>query len=426
MLALGGCQILGVKEQKAVLEKLPLIEGSVDLEAPGDGPIVVVLARRKDFTGVCNDDFDVVDHFVLTQPGQFVFGMAPGSYLVGAWHDSSRDLNVDPDEPVLRLCGSREYQLVRGEMISDIRLLIPAEPLGGAESFSILALEKQYQDRNQELVTFRQLIVYGDVVPLSDDRFDPANGSKGLWRPADFLVDVRPGVYMLQEFDAARIPVLFVHGISGHPREFEYLIDQLVQDRFQPWVFFYPSGLNLTGLASALVSILREMRIEHGFDELVVVAHSMGGLVSRSFLLQQAELSPNRYIPLFVSISSPFGGMASAQSGADGPVELPDSITDIATESLFLANLFYLDPEVREAVRPLPEGLSHHMIFGFQRNSRRLGESSDKTVVVASQLRPEAQLQASSIYGVDADHTGILRAPATAARLNALLGERHD
>jgi pimeloyl-ACP methyl ester carboxylesterase len=313
-------------------------------------------------------------------------------------------------------------------MIPGIRLVIPADSLfGGFSALSIIELEKVQQKRDQELVTFRQLLVYGDVVPLSDSRFDSENANKGLWEPADFLMELlRPGVYFTEEYDPKRTPVLFVHGIGGSPREFEYLVDQMDRDSFQPWFFYYPSGLELEGLAAQLVATLTELRLRHRFDELVVVAHSMGGLVSRSFLLQQEAASPHRYIPLFVSISSPFGGMASAQSAENSPVMLPDSILDIATGSIFLANLFYLDSETRQHLRPLPEGVVHHMIFGFRRQSSRLGESSDKTVTVASQLRPEAQAQASSIFGIDADHTGILRAPETAAHLNGLLAETID
>jgi pimeloyl-ACP methyl ester carboxylesterase len=422
-----GCVVFGVKKQQKRLAKVPRIMGTIQVEPPSDGPLVVVLGRRRGESEVCQEDLELVDHFARERPGPFVFGVKPGTYLIGAFHDKSADLHYDPDEPVLRLCGGIEVQLDVGETESGIDLVIPADNLieGGAR-IDILGLVEARTAREQDVVTFHQLLVYGEVVPLSDACFDPANGRKGLWKSSDFIVDVRPGIYFIEDYVAEKIPVLFVHGVGGSPREFEYLSEHMDRETFQTWFFFYPSGLPLERIAASLVQMVVELRLRHRFSELIVVAHSMGGLVSRSFLLQHAEAAVDLYIPLFVSISSPFGGMASAEKGVGrSPITLPASFTDVATNSEFLANLFYLDPETREEPRPLPEGVGHHMLFGFQRKSASLGESSDKVVSVASQLAPEAQKQAASIFGIDADHTAILRAPETSERLNAILAEAH-
>jgi hypothetical protein len=56
----------------------------------------------------------------------------------------------------------------------------------------------------------------------------------------------RPGpgarIQVLEPYDTSRIPVLFIHGIGGTPRDFRAVIDALDRTRFQAWVFSYPPG----------------------------------------------------------------------------------------------------------------------------------------------------------------------------------------
>ncbi len=69
----------------------------------------------------------------------------------------------------------------------------------------------------------------------------------------------------------------------------ESLIGQLGQSRFQPWIVSYPSGLRLSWLARGVFQFLEVLHRQYGFDELHVVAHSMGGLVSRGSVNLCAE-----------------------------------------------------------------------------------------------------------------------------------------
>ena len=47
-------------------------------------------------------------------------------------------------------------------------------------------------------------------------------------------------------------------------------------------------------------------------------------------------------------------------------------------------------------------------------------------MLVASELRPEAQQEALSLRGYDADHNGILSSPAVAGHVNEILATVHD
>ena len=65
------------------------------------------------------------------------------------------------------------------------------------------------------------------------------------------------------------------------------------------------------------------------------------------------------------------------------------------------------------AWRPLPKAVTHYLLFGFKGS-----DSSDGTVSLTSQLRQEAQDDASAVRGFDATHMGIVKIPEVSELLN--------
>ena len=122
----------------------------------------------------------------------------------------------------------------------------------------IAALQKRTLEGQAER-TLGQLTVTGDVISLADARFTQQNAESGLWRPFDFVQNSWAGIYFLEPYDAKKVPVLFVHGINGTPASFDYLIEHLDSTRFQPWVYYYPSGLHLAGIANHLDDTLAKL-----------------------------------------------------------------------------------------------------------------------------------------------------------------------
>jgi hypothetical protein len=98
----------------------------------------------------------------------------------------------------------------------------------------------------------------------------------------------------------------------------------------------------------------------------------------------------------------------------------------MAPDSPYLRSLFYEDPGTKRVRRKLPAGTEHDLLFGFKRDSSSFGESSDETIVLSSQLRPEAQDDAAAVFGFDATHTGILADPAVSGLVNRLLARGAD
>jgi pimeloyl-ACP methyl ester carboxylesterase len=216
--------------------------------------------------------------------------------------------------------------------------------------------------------------------------------------------------------------VLFVHGIGGHPQSFSALFQTLDRKRFQPWFYFYPSGFALDGISAHLATILERLQVKHGFDELAIVAHSMGGLVSRDAIFKYGEETRRDDIELFISISTPWGGDVKAAGAEGAPIELPLSFQDMSPASDFLSQVFYEDDE-REIERHLPDHVEYHMIFGYRMKGSK-AVANDGRVSVASQALLQVQEEAQTIRALDYGHVDILQSPELTERLGLLLEQR--
>jgi pimeloyl-ACP methyl ester carboxylesterase len=184
---------------------------------------------------------------------------------------------------------------------------------------------------------------------------------------------------------------------------------------------YYPSGASLSLCAEHLSQMMDKLRLRYGVKRLVVVAHSMGGLVVRGFILRYLEAAPQSAIPLFVTLATPWGGHQSAARGVRYAPAVVRSWYDMAPDSRYLREIFYQDPDTLQRQRTFPRSLAHHLLFAFSRNSASFGASDDRVVTVASQLRAEAQREASRLYGFDLTHTSMLEAPEVAHVLNEIL-----
>jgi pimeloyl-ACP methyl ester carboxylesterase len=403
---LAGCRQVVPRLHDAPAERSAWLAGSVTTEAPGNSPLIVLLSHSSD------QGTRLVDHCVLERAGDWGFAVAPGTYSVGAFQDLDRD-RTWADEPFLPGSEETRFVLADGERRDGVELVIPPEGrprhTGGASDLRALLARTPAE---QVVISLEQCMVLGDLTSLQDPRFTNDTGKMGLWRRLDFILTQRPGIWFLEPYDRERIPVLFVHGITGHPREFERIVARLDRERFQPWFCFYPSGVRLGTLGRVLAGKLAELHAEHGFERLDVVAHSMGGLVARAAILDYEQRTGRDDIRLFVTISTPFGGDARAAEGLEMPefLPMPPSFRDMASSSAFLAGLFFEDPETRRQPRRLPPHVAHHLLFGYDNGGS--GVSGDGVLTLETMLPAAVQAEARSWRAVNADHTGILRDPA--------------
>jgi pimeloyl-ACP methyl ester carboxylesterase len=435
--ALAGCTALDLLETKRAsqtAERYAYAAGRVATEVPSEHPLVVfivglecdawrelraALAARgplppdaaPELSERLANRWQLVAHVVRERPGLWYERLAPGCYAVGAFEDVNEDTRYE-DEPALRAGDpQRFFELAAGERREGIDLVIPARgrlSLDRADPLALQVRGLEVRSGDEQLfVSLDSVAVEGQVAELSDARFGPENGRLGYFDFTTFAWQVGPGIYFLEEYDPGRIPVLFVHGALGYPQEFAALIAGLDRSRYQPWVFFYPSGARLSAVSDFLSQLVTRLRLRHGFRELVVVAHSMGGLVSRSFILKQHAESRHDPVKLFVAISTPWAGVESAREGVEhSPIVVP-SWRDVAAGSGFLHDLFF-----EEGERPRPLGVPFHLLFGVR----------DRTISLSSAARWEAMRDAASRWALDYDHVEILKSREAATLLGEILG----
>jgi hypothetical protein len=271
--------------------------------------------------------------------------------------------------------------------------LLLALALGGCK---LIALEADQRRSQDEAVA---PLVLGEVTSLDDERFSEKYGQRGMWTPFDFAARAGGGVFFLEPYDPDRIPVLFVAGMGGYPREFRGLIDALDKSRYQAWVYLYPSGGRLASAARLLNDSIETLHARHRFDQLYVTAYSIGGLVSRGFIQLNTASGENRYLRLFVSISTPWQGHRAAGNGVRfSPVVIPSWI-DLQTNSDYQKAIFS---------RPLPPPLEYHLLWSRNGLDPAPERANDGVVYVTSELRPDAVLDARSVLGFRESHASML------------------
>jgi pimeloyl-ACP methyl ester carboxylesterase len=169
-----------------------------------------------------------------------------------------------------------------------------------------------------------ETLVAGLRVPLESDLTTPLAyflsksgmsnvATLGLLRPDDLvkpetLLTLRPGgqgsatgLYMVQPYEPGKIPVLMVHGLWSTPLTWLEMFNDLrsqpeLRDRYQFWFYLYPTDkpfwLSAADLRRDLIKarqVLDPRHEEPALDQMVLIGHSMGGLVSRLQTIQSGD-----------------------------------------------------------------------------------------------------------------------------------------
>jgi pimeloyl-ACP methyl ester carboxylesterase len=380
---------------------LATLQGSVEGYSPDPQPIVVALWNEDEPSrGALRFAF-------ARGRGGFRFVVpAPGRYRVMAFEDLNGDYAFQPDEPA-GICPA-PVAAEPGATVSGIVIRIETP---GAVRVPL----KVEVEPNASAGAAPELNYYsiGQVTTLDDPRFSKANAQAGLWMPIEVIRDAGMGLYFLEPYSPDKTPLLFVHGSGATPADFRFLVDRVDRSRYQPWVYFYPTGMRLDRQSRLLYRALAILHEQLGFRQLCLIAHSMGGLVSRGFLSEAVRNGFPVEVPVFVSLSAPWQGHAGAAKGVERSPAVIPAWRDMAPASPFLQELW---------ATPLPDGTAYHLLFGYSGGfSLMIDRNNDGGVSLASQLDPRAQTAARRMFGFDEDHGGILASPAVAATVNALL-----
>lgn len=336
--------------------------------------------------------------------------------------------------------------------------------------------------------------VGGLAVPLAADFTTPyaflasqAEFTKSLLRSEKSWSHL--GLFLVEPYDPDKIPVVMIHGLRSTPLAWLDLTndvrgDPVLRGAYQVWHYTYPTTVPYLYIGSLLRDSLEELQRlldpagdDRAFRSMVVVGHSLGGLVARTLVtdpgtrlwsrLMQVgpkarlagdpgDLERLRKILLFkpvaavdrvVFVATPHGGsgMAASFIGRLGSAlaSLPDDFQGFV-QRLSEANPGALRPEMERAFRkggstsirslspdhpmlrtlaslPIADGVHYHTILG-DRGSPDEPRSTDGFVPHASSSIPGAESK-RIIYGAGHD---VYAHPLAITEVKRILREHLD
>lgn len=367
----------------------------------------------------------------------------------------------------------------------------PSAPSRGAPRF-VLEL---YDSLEQPNVT-----VAGRRVPLESDLSTPLAyflnqpqfqdsqlSTQGLLDPGK--VKELQGLYMLEPYHPNKMPVVMVHGLWSSPVTWMEMFndlrsDPVIRDNYQFWFYLYPTGqpfwLSGTQMREDLAMMRRQLdpqRTHPALDQMVLVGHSMGGLVSKmqtvdsgdafwqttsehSFAELKADegvtrtlanayfFDPNPSVSRVVTIGTPHRGSQFANSTTrwlghklitlpaqmlkgrqdllasnknffrkDSPIEITTSIDSLAPDSPILPVLLTAHPG---------PWISYHNVVGREPDlgwRRWFTDDGDGVVSLAS-ARLDEMPQLRSQIVVPSDHVNVHRHPQSILEVRRVLIEQ--
>jgi pimeloyl-ACP methyl ester carboxylesterase len=128
---------------------------------------------------------------------------------------------------------------------------------------------------------------------------------RGLFAPADYAN--RRGFYLATPYDPDKIPLIFIHGLASTPSTFRDMFVQLQRDpdlwnRYQFWFYLYPTGdpwlataANFRRDLAELIEAVDPQRDDHNLHNMVLIGHSMGGLISRASISHNSKALYDAY-----------------------------------------------------------------------------------------------------------------------------------
>jgi pimeloyl-ACP methyl ester carboxylesterase len=353
------------------------IRGKVANASDHTGPVIVYRYTKKE--GV----FSLESKVLADEQGGYRFGVSPGTYYIAAFIDIDQDSVLHQDERWNFYGKPSEITVAAGQTVTLEALTITNVP-------PVLPEGTKYENR-----LMLSIANIGRVISLNDPIFNRGNHSLGMWRPLDFLDQIGGGLFFLQDYERDKIPVVLVHGVNGGPDDLKSIIDNLDRKRFQPWVLYYPSGVRLDMVSDYFVKAVTEIQNRFRVRKLIVIGHSMGGLVTRSFVKKYIERYPERLdnLLLVMTINSPMGGMPSASLGLDAPLMI-QCWRDLAPDSEFLRELHSWN---------WPKSIPYHLVFSYKSRS-----GDDGVVPLQSQIPLKLQQEAMHVNGFNNSHTGTL------------------
>ncbi len=144
----------------------------------------------------------------------------------------------------------------------------------------------------------------GAAVPLETDISTPlayVMQDMSFWKDLSLMLNpdelaAAHGLYILGDYDPDKIPVVLVHGLMSSPQTWIQMVNFLLDDskiaaNYQFLFFYYSTGQPIIYSAAQLRASLQALAQKYGsngadgkFNKMVLIGHSMGGLLSKAMI----------------------------------------------------------------------------------------------------------------------------------------------
>lgn len=378
-------------------ENSSYIQGMITNNHLSDKPYYLILYKLDE------ESEKLVDFSTHVNDGYFYFTVIPGTYRLYAIQEPSK-LSKEKRAFVFQ---SQDIIIQKETNCSSLNVEVAMSPFPqNIEKFDVLVSSSEEQSLFNK-------IVHNQITTLDNSIFNKHNATIGLWNPKRFIEEVGGGIYFLSEYDPKKIPLLFIHGMVGSPNNFDTIIHNIDQTKFQILLYYYPSGSNLNYTIDALKSKFDLLLQEYPFNKLYIIAHSMGGLVAHGFINTYKKRLD---IPLFISLATPWNGQKFAQLGGEGVGKVVPAFGNLYPGSAFQKKLY---------MTPFPNNLDYHLFFGYRgKKSLILDNSNDGVISLSSQLFEMVQKQSKKLYGYNLNHREILHDTNVILQINEILHKK--
>ncbi|MHC4525224.1 MAG: esterase/lipase family protein [Planctomycetota bacterium] len=261
---------------------------------------------------------NTVYEFILAEPSDEVWDPETFDKLIPAYEIKTKGLRnqyytTGLGAPLIGVVNDPSEELYWGELFEGKKATYPVTAMLIFEPPRMEGSKRHVKTR----VVFYNPLTLDDItindmqVPLEVDYSTPlvvqledmnpsSLGLGGMFNSDKKIAET--GLFLLEPYNPDKIPVLMVHGLKSSPLTWMEMFNDLrgqpeIRNRYQFWFFSYPTGVPVLYSSSILRQKLLEVQQEldpklsnPNFNNMVLVGHSMGGLLSRVMMQDSGNI----------------------------------------------------------------------------------------------------------------------------------------
>lgn len=154
----------------------------------------------------------------------------------------------------------------------------------------------------QPLITQNNIV----IDHITNDPNNKRLSIRGLLKPLEY--QQIQGLYLSQKYDKKKIPIVMIHGIFSSPETFMPMAEAIdaqpdLHSKYQIWHYYYPTGAPWISTAQQFRSSFRKLiktldpqATHQNLRKTTIIAHSMGGLITRLSLSHPKNTLTEAYL----------------------------------------------------------------------------------------------------------------------------------